>query len=397
MGTKPLEGIRVIEFATMIAAPSCGRLLAHLGAEVIKVEAIEGAPYRKFGYMTGNEPVMFDMLNMQKKSFSVNAKHPEGKESLLKLVSTADVFLTNIREKSLERLGCTYDALEKINPRLIYAHFSGYGPTGPLKDLPGYDTTAFFTRFGILRDFVDPDSPPTQLIPGLGDLACGMSLAMNIEAALIGREKTGKGERIESALNQVAAWMMLMPMLYAQYGISYQIKNDGPPVDVSNCNMRCGDGEYILLACGTIHQCHGLLRAVGMEHLTTDERCTSTLGFYKNTPTLYPEIAPVFLTRGAEEWVHILRAHDVPCERHRHTIEISSDEQLFANGYIYKPDYKNNDITVPVPPIDFASVDFTANEKGPAIGQHTAELLKALGYSQEQLEAMQNNGAIVMA
>ena len=291
----------------------------------------------------------------------------------------------------------TYEDLKEINPGLIYAHFSGYGPTGPLKDLPGYDTTAFFTRFGILRDFVDPSCPPTQLLPGLGDLACGMALAMNIQAALIGRAKTGKGEQIECALNQVAAWMMLMPMLYAQYGISYQIKNDGPPVDIANCNMRCGDGEYILLACGTIQQCQGLLRSVGREDLIEDERCQSTLSFYKNSPSLHPEIAPVFLTRSAEEWVQILRSNDVPCERHRHTIEISSDEQLFANNYLFKPDYKNNDSAVPVPPIDFASVDFAAAEKGPAIGEHTAELLKAVGYTQEQLDAMQADGAIVMA
>ena len=95
--------------------------------------------------------------------------------------------------------------------------------------------------------------------------------------------------------------------------------------------------------------------------------------------------------------MQILRSNDVPCERHRHTIEISSDEQLFANNYLFRPDYKNNDIAVPVPPIEFASVDFTAEEKGPAIGEHTAELLKPLGYTQEQLEAMQQDGAIVMA
>ena len=118
MVTKPLEGIRVVEFATMIAAPSAGRLLANLGAEVIKVESFDGDPYRK-NSQTGNQPVIYDMLNMQKKSIAVNAKTPEGNEAIRKLVAGADVFLSNIRTKSLEKLGFGYEELKKDNPGLI--------------------------------------------------------------------------------------------------------------------------------------------------------------------------------------------------------------------------------------------------------------------------------------
>lgn len=394
---KPLAGIRVVELATMVAVPTCGRMLAYMGAEVIKIESLEGEPYRKYKGMTGDEPVIFDMFNMQKKSVSIDAKKPEGKEYVMKLLETADVFITNVRTQSLERLGLTYEQLKIINPKLVYAHFSGYGETGPLKDLPGYDLTAFFARFGVLRDFVDPDHYPSNIIPGLGDAGCGMCMAMNITSALLGRVKSGVGEKIESSLNQVGVWMMMMPMIYAQYGISYAIKNGGTPVDISNATYRCGDGEYILVACGTLQQAHSFLRALGLTHLIDDERCKSIVSIYQNTPTLFPEVASQFLKHSAEEWVHILRANDIPCERHRHTPEIATDEQLLANGFIYSPGYKNNDITVPNPPISFASVNLSVNERGPALGQHTAEVLTELGCSQEKLEAMQNDGVIKMA
>lgn len=394
---KPLAGIRVVELATMIAVPSCGRMLAYLGAEVIKIESLDGAPYRKYGATTRGETVIFDMYNMQKKSVSINAKTPEGKEYLKKLLETADVFISNIRTQSLERLGLSYEQLKIINPKLVYAHFSGYGEKGPMKDLPGYDITSFFARFGVLRDFVDPDHYPSNIIPGLGDAACGMSMVMNITSALLGRANSGVGERIESSLNQVGVWMMLMPMIYAQYGISYAIKDGGAPVDISNATWRCGDGEYILVACGTLQQVQGFLRALGLDHLIDDERCKTVNSVYENTPTLFEEVAPQFLKHSAEEWVGILRANDVACERHRHTPEIASDEQLLANDFIYSPGYKNNNITVPNPPISFASMNLSVNERAPALGQHTAEVLTELGCSQEQLETMQRNGVIKMA
>lgn len=395
MVTKPLEGIRVVEFATMIAAPSAGRLLANLGAEVIKVESFDGDPYRK-NSQTGNQPVIYDMLNMQKKSMAVNAKTPEGNEAIRKLVAGADVFLSNIRTKSLEKLGFGYEELKKDNPGLIYVHFSGYGATGPMKDLPGYDTTAFFTRFGVMSDFVSPDSPPSHFIPGFGDMACGINIAMNVSAALIGRAKTGKGECIECALNQVGNWLLLLPMIFSQYGVNYRIKDGDPPMDVASCNMPCGDGQYIFMANGTLPMFQRMLEAIGKPELISDPRCESLRTVYENTASLYPEIAPAFQTHGADEWVKILREHEVPCERHRKLTEIAEDEQLFANRYIYKPDYTTKEIAVPAPPIDFASMDLLVDEQGPALGQDTAEVLEALGYSQEQIKEWWNGNAFFM-
>lgn len=397
MGTKPLEGIRVVELGTYVAVPSCGRMLAQLGAEVIKIEPLDGVPYRKIGHMTRNEDVIFDMLNTGKKSISIDAKSTVGNEYVLKLLSTADIFITNTRTKSLEKLGLSYDAVKAINPKIVYAHFSGYGPKGPLKDLPGYDTTAFFTRFGILRDFVDPDRPPASLMPGLGDMASGLAMTANIAVALLKAREQGEGELIECALNQVANWMMLFPMIYSQYGLSYALRDGDPPVTGSNATVKCGDNEYLLYACGTIQQCHSLLKALDLEHLVSDSRCKTLAEFDKYTPELFREIETAFMKRSAEEWVSILRANDVACERHRHTIEISQDEQLLANHYIHPAEYTNNSITVPIPPIGLTSITVAGHEKAPALGQHTNEVLKALGCSQEQLDNMQKNGVCVSA
>ena len=396
MTTKPLEGIRVVELSTMVATPSCGRLLAYLGAEVVKIESLDGEPYRQYGGRTNNNLVIFDLFNSQKKSISVNAKDPEVNEYVLKLIKTADVFLTNVREKSLERLGFSYDKLSKIHPGLVYAHFSGYGATGPMKDLPGYDLTAFFARFGILHEFVDPSHEPVNIIPGLGDMACGMALALNIVSALLNRTKTGKGEKVECALNQVGAWMMLMPMAYAQYGESFQRKSGSPPADIGNDSAKCKDGEYILYAAGTIPQWKNLCRALGLHHLIDDPRFRTSSDLFAHGHEVYEEVCAAFLQYDAEEWVHILRENDVPCERHRHLIEISTDEQLLANRYLCPLSYEDKTITVPVPPIDFDSVDlFTEQEKGAEQGQHTKEVLRSLGCPEETIEKMLEKGVII--
>ena len=198
---RPLDGVRVVELATFIAAPSCARYLADLGAEVVKVEAPSGDPLRytaiNEGRPTGDlENTSFDVDNANKSSICLNTKTPEGREALEKLIARADVFITNVRHKSLVKSGLDYDTLKVKYPKLVMGYVTGYGEEGPDKDLPGFDFTAFFARGGIIGTLFDKDSMPMLTIPGFGDHPVGMYLANGILAALLRARETGRGDKV---------------------------------------------------------------------------------------------------------------------------------------------------------------------------------------------------------
>ena len=391
---KPLSGIRVIELATFVAAPSCGRNLAYLGADVIKVEALAGDVYRKFTVYTHGEPVVFDALNGQKKSVVMNLKDPEALYWFKKLLQTSDVFLTNFRESALKKLGIDYDSVKALKPDLIYAHFSGYGPKGPLSSYPGFDSTAFAVRSGLYRDFVPPESEPNTHITGFGDMISGLALSLNILAALSLRARTGKGERIECSLNETAAWALMMPMAYEQCTSRY-CRKEGDPVDIANASVKCGDGEWLYYGCGTIKQWNELCSAIGCGQLVDDPRCKTLNDVILNTPDIKDLIFKHFLARSAEEWIRILREHDVPCERHRHIREMASDEQLIANGFIQPMEYSGGRIMLPNPPLLMESLPSYNGGHGPLLGEHTDELMKELGCTEEALERMKQFGTVI--
>ena len=195
---RPLEGVKVVELATFIAAPCCARFLADLGAEVIKVEAPAGDPLRYTAVNEGRpldqkENTSYDLENAGKTCVCLNTKTPAGREALEKLIAEADIFITNWRQNPLKKAGLDYDTLHARYPKLVYGFVSGYGEKGPDKDLPGFDFTAFFARGGILGTLFDRDALPMLTIAGFGDHQVGMYLASGILAALYRARETGHG------------------------------------------------------------------------------------------------------------------------------------------------------------------------------------------------------------
>lgn len=390
----PLTGIRVVEMATMVAAPSCGQLLMQLGAEVIKIEGLDGDPYRNNRQITGGHPVLFDALNAGKKSVAINAKNPKAKEMLMKLIGTADVFISNIRLDALKRLGLDYMSLCE-NESLVYAHFSGYGENGPLSKLPGYDGTAFFVRNGVYRDFTAPDNEPINHISGFGDMISGLAMALNILSALFERNQTGKGRKVSTALNQTAVWTLLMPMIFEQFGSVYQRK-ERDPFDLSTTCMLCKDGEYIYYNTGMIKQWQALCRVLGKENLINDERCLTISTIMANSKTLYSEIADVFLERNADEWIDALHAADVPCEKYRHIADMASDIQLIENGFIKQSMYDAKSVMIPVPPVESDMLIDAESSKGEELGFHTKAILSSVGFTDDEIGALVSSGDLIV-
>ena len=207
METKnlPLEGVKVVEMSTVVAAPTTARMLCAYGADVIKVEGLDGDVMRTGGvheytpYADDLNP-LFTIHNSNKKFISLNYKTAEGKKILLDLIKDADVFITNVREKSLVRNGLDYETIKEINPSLIYAHFKGYGDKGPAANDPGFDISAFWMRSGPLGDWQTKGSFPFLPTYAFGDMVTSSSFLSGILMALYGREKTGKGTKVNISL-----------------------------------------------------------------------------------------------------------------------------------------------------------------------------------------------------
>ena len=207
--SKPLEGVKVIELATFIAAATAGRFMADLGADVIKIESAKGDPLRYTAPSEGRpldmyENTTWDLENGNKRCISLNMKTPEGKEAFFKLLDSADVLITNWRVQALQRAGLDYESLKERYPKLVYAIVTGYGEYGPDKDLPGFDFTAFFARGGYFETLRQRSDVPFNGAPGVGDHNVGMNLVAGILAALYQAKTKGVGEKVETSLFESA-------------------------------------------------------------------------------------------------------------------------------------------------------------------------------------------------
>ena len=209
---RPLEGIKVVEMATFIAVPAVGRILADLGAEVVKIESAKGDNLRFTAPNEGrpmdpHEDTNFDLENAGKKGIVVDLRTDKGTEILFKLLERADAFITNWRPQALARKNLTYEDLKDRFPKLVYASLTGYGDKGPDKDLPGFDYTAFFARSGWSGSLYQKGTVPSNLIPALGDHQAALALTTGILAALLRAKTTGKGEKVTTNLLHTAIWV----------------------------------------------------------------------------------------------------------------------------------------------------------------------------------------------
>ena len=277
---KPLEGIKVVDLTTFVAAPVCARLLCDMGAEVIKIEHPRGDGWREFGInynarFSHEENPVFDIYNSGKSFISLNLKSPEGKEILFKLLEDADVFVTNTRPDALQRLGLSYEDLKDRFPRLVYAIVLGYGEKGPEATLPAFDTTAFWTRSGFLRDMApmtetyEPISPPS----GVGDTVTGYNLLSQVCAALLGRERTGKGDYVRAGLYHTGIFTNGTMQIITQRPWGRDYPKTRVEVGAPGGCYKCADDEWLFIANGQLSVAlPKMFRMIGRPELIEDPR-----------------------------------------------------------------------------------------------------------------------------
>ncbi|NLB29466.1 MAG: CoA transferase [Clostridiales bacterium] len=398
---KPLEGIRVIEMSTFIAVPATARFFAEFGAEVIKVEPKSGDNVRFNGVSEGRlgspyENTTFDLENAHKKGIILNLKDPEGKEALLKLLEGADIFLTNWRPQALAKLGLDYESLKDKYPKLVYGSLTGYGETGPDKDLPGYDFTAFWARGGMLGTMYQKGSEPNNLIPGIGDHTAGMNLAAGCMVALYKAKETGKGDKVLVNLLHSAIFAQSIAIQAAQYeglGKTYPTSRKVAENPFNNA-YKTSDGKFIQISMPPFDLFYPrFMPLLGREDLVGDERYTIA-SISKND--LHGEFIEIideaFAKKTAAEWAEILTEADIPFAVAAVWEEVLKDEQAWAVSAFEAVDYPTGKRAMVRQPIELAYSEKRPYGKAPQLGEHSEEILRELGYTDEQLKDMHERG-----
>ena len=398
---KPLEGIKVVELSTMLAGPMTSRLLAEWGADVIKVETIKGDPWREqagtsLSPRTAAANPNFDMQNINKRFLSLNLRSAKGMEAMRKLLSGADVFVTNNRLQALQAMGLDYPQLKKDYPRLIFAHVLGYGSEGPEKNRPGYDYTAFCARTGFLVDFAPAGGPPLNTVAGVGDHSVAVALAGGIAAALLKRERTGEGDRVDVSLLQMGTFIFTCGLLNGFNGRQYPRSRYDCAHAGSN-TYRGSDGEWMYLAVVDYQKkFETFCKVIGHPELLEDPRFNTQEAYYKNKGPLTEILEKVFETKPIPYWDELFDKNDLPHEVCRHFKDVPYDPQVQANHYAYFHEYPDGTKTVFTNgPVHFGSVEpsgIPCREPG-SIGRDSGEILKELGYTEEEVNGMFADGS----
>lgn len=394
MGMNPLSGIRVVDMTAFLAAPTVARVLGEWGADVIKVEPPKGDPGRTQGAVFGtpytdDENLGFDMSNMNKRFITVDLRKDTGREVMDRLLTDADVFLTSTRVRSLVKLGYDFETLHVRFPRLVMAQVLGFGAKGPLKDAPGFDMTACMSRGGVLGTTVNRGSRPMIPPNGYGDFQVSFVLAAGILAALLGRERSGRGDYVTTSLFHSGAFMLNTAMISVQYGNEYP-KDRREVINPFNNTYAAGDGLLMTLCAPEYDRDFDkLMRLLGRDDLVGDSRYSNCDEL--NAKGLNGEVVDImdeaFATRDRAHWIELMLDNDVPIETCQLPTDIYVDEQARANDVLRTVTCPSgNERMIPTNPVRFSSQGDPELRLTRAQGSDSETVLAELGYSEQRID-----------
>ena len=387
--TLPLDGVRVVDLTRARAGPTAVRQLADMGADVVKVEAREE--------VEGDSTALgFDFLNLHrnKRSITLDLKHPRAIEVLKRLVTKADVVIENFRPDVKRRLGIDYDALAAINPRLIYGSISGFGQTGPYRDRPGYDQIA--QGMGGLMSITGlPGQGPVRVGIPVADLTAGIFLAQGILVALYERERSGKGQWVHTSLLQ--AMVTMLDFQAARWLIDGEIApqaGNDHPTGIPTGVFTTSDGHINIAASGqTMYR--RLCTAIGAPELIDDPRFKTLGDRSKNRKQMNAEIDRVLVKKTSAEWIEALNAAGVPSGPILNIKEVFENEQVKHLGLAQPVRHRaRGEMKVQAPPATLSRTPGAIRRAAPEHGEHTDEILKELGYSAEDIASLRKDAAV---
>lgn len=402
MSKGPLSGIRVVELTTFQQGPVAGMRLGDLGADVIKIETKDGDPARRhmatikadFG-VTGYN-YYFEHANRNKRGIVLNMKSEKGMETFWKLLEKADVFLNNMSIGAPARLGVGPDEVMKRCPKIIYAHASGWGRKGPSANDLSFDYTGI-ARSGLMMAAGERNSPPAQFLPSLGDELGGLMSAWGITIALFAREKTGKGQVVDTSL--MGSVISMMGQLISGTAM---LKQEFPRPERASWgnplynHYQCKDGTWIAIAhLDPARWWPKVAKALGVEELINDPRFDTIEARAKNSRELIAIFDEKFIARTSDEWNKILGENGLIFTAVQSLMEVSNDPQALANDYLINIDHPVYGPTRTIGfPWSLSDTPAAWRRGAPELGQHTAEVLAEIGYTAEEIDKMRVDGVI---
>ena len=379
----PLEGVRVVEFAHMVMGPTCGLVLADLGAEVIKVEPLEGDNTRR---LMGAGAGFYPMFNRNKKSLALDLKRAEGKEIALKLIDSADAMTENFRPGALDKMGFGYEVLSKRNPRLVYCTMKGF-LSGPYENRPALDEVV--QMMGGLAYMTGLPDRPLRVGSSVNDIMGGMFAAIGILAALREREKTGKGKLVRSALYENTVFLVAQHM--AQLAITGE---EPPPMAVKKPAwgiydiFPTKDDDRLFVGVVTDTQWEVFCREFGAAELAADARLKTNGDRVKAREWLLPKLGEILKRYAKAELSAKLESIGLPYAPITRPRDLFDDPHLNAGGMVETRDPRGTSFKVPGLPLELGGKRLGLRNQPPAVSENARELLASLGYAPARIDAL---------
>jgi CoA:oxalate CoA-transferase len=397
---RPLEGMLVLDLGQIYNGPYCGLLLGFMGARVIKIESPEGDVLRR--RKRNVEPYPLVMLNSNKESVVLDLKHPQGKALFLRLVNRADVVVENFAAGVMDRLGLGWDVLHAENPRLVYGTGSGFGLTGPYRDLPAMDLT-IQAMSGIMNATGFADRPPVKAGPAVCDFLAGVHLCAGILGALMHRERTGQGQLVEVAMLDAAVMALASAVgvfMDGDGGVPVRTGNRHPALAIAPYNVYPTRDGYVAIFTASERHWHSIARVLGRDDLLANPDFASTPSRAARTEEIDALMEGWTRQRGKEEVLKTLTEAHVPCAPVRTTREVVYDPHLMERGTWVDVEHSRRGKTrVPISPIRLhGSAPATVDRVAPLLGQDTERVLsEVLSLSVDELAGLRAAGVTAPA
>ena len=399
-----LEGLKVIEMATYVAAPAAGAMLRDWGAEVIKVEPLNGCPMRRFFEgMKSNVPIegnpIFTLDNRGKKGISINTSDEKGADIVRELIKDADIFLTNVRPQSLESAKLDHESLLKVNPKLIYCSLTGYGLEGEEKNRPGFDVAAYWSRSGMAHLTQRKGEEPLPIRTASGDHITAISTVSGILAAVYERTKTGKGKVVETSLLRTGIYSLSSYMaLQLKFGRVPSTKKRDEQINPIFNFFKTKDDRWICLSprAGGDYDLPKVVRALGKEEWLKNEKFNTNQARRENAKEFIDEMDRAFSQYTMSEWCEKLDEQDLIWSPVQNLKEVSKDKQAIDSGAfseVEDQDCDENYSTVSSP-VRFHNSDDGPKGPAPKLGQDNFEVLKSIGINEDQINELIDRGIV---
>ena len=398
----PLEGIKIVEYGVFHAGPGASAILGDLGADVVKIESGLGDPERYWTTLgridmalPKGDSLFFQISNRNKKGIYLDIENEKGREILHRLVKEADVFVTNLRQSTKAKLGIDYDSLRPVNPQIIHANISGYGPEGSMKDLGAFDPLGL-ARSGLM--YVSGGPEPVLLHGGVMDQATAIAASHAILTALFVRERSGMGQEVHVSLYGTGLWLMYPNVMLSNVlslgpmDISPDRSHHSPLRNL----FRCKDEKWIAATHHPEEKYWPLFcKATGQTALLTDPRFSDNSGRKVHCAELVAIFDKVFATKTRDEWAEILLKEKLMVCPVLNIDEIKDDSQARANNYVV--DFKDRflgDIKIPGYPVHFSANQAGTRSFAPTLGEHTDLVMHQMGYTDQEIQELKKKGVI---